>query len=150
MQSGGSVRNSQFLREDAFTRDANYLKPILIERCMIGASNYDEGALSSWLQEPNYIRGIMINSAVGGRQYFVGEKHPCTSTGRQGKRFNAMRVGDLPPPRQAYTQGLVVTVHDCNFSGPWGRALNLATDGGGTNIVVVYNDGTNWCIMGGH
>jgi hypothetical protein len=150
MQSGGAVRDSQFLRSDAFINDANYLKPVLIERCMIGATSWDEGALGSWLPEPNYIRGIMINSAVGGRQYFIGEKHSCTSTGRQGKTFHAMRVGDLPPATQAYTQGVVVTVHDCHFSGPWGRALNLATDGGGTNIVVVYNDGINWRILGGH
>jgi hypothetical protein len=149
MQSGGAVRDSQFLRSDAFINDANYLKPILIERCMIGATSWDEGTLSSWLPEPNYLRGILIN-AVAGKQYFIGEKFPCTSTGPQGKTFHAMRVGDLPPPRQAYTQGLVVTVHDCDFSGPWGRALNLATDGGGMNIVVVYNDGTNWRIIGGH
>jgi pectate lyase-like protein len=141
MWHGGIVRDSQFLRTDAIKTYA-FMNRVYVERCMIGATSYSEGASGSFLGSPNYIKGFFINGPSGVDQWFIGEKRACVSIGPNGKTFYAMRVGDLPPAGQDYTKGISVTVFDAVAP-----TVGAVPQGGGNVPCVVFNNGTNWHVV---
>jgi Pectate lyase superfamily protein len=143
LQSGGTVSNSQFERTDVIFADASYLKPIYIKNCSIGGSIWGTGAPPTGFTEGTHVDGFFINSS-GGTQYFVGRKTAQTGTS-SGLVITNMLVSQLPPPSQPYTKGLYVTVFDSTPS-TVGSTITPGSSGGGSNVVLVFNNGTNWKI----